>query len=310
MSEGVVAIDFGLKESIAGFASREELQNYIGNMSDSYLLWRFARALLIGDWVALPRKLPADPKVVAVGKISGKYEFRPTLEAPHIHPVDWIAKEIPLSDFDWILQHDFAGDETIFTVQRSISALGKKRLTAESRIKEIVAGQLSGTSTVVKVDLGEQIAYRILERIRLRFSGWRLGYLVASVLRASGYHAVETGQGAEGGVDVVAGSGDMGFGGPRLCVQVKSGGSPVDLPDYIRLRDSIGSYGADHGLLVGLGGFTGAVRKENERSFFQIRLWGPFDLAERLLGVYDALPGDIRGDVPLENLKVLTGWQD
>ena len=158
--------------------------------------------------------------------------------------------------------------------------------------------------------LSEQITDRILERIRERFSGGRLGYLVASVLRASGYHAVETGQGAEGGVDVVAGSGDMGFGGPRLCVQVKSGGSPVDLPDYIRLRDSIGSYGADHGLLVSLGGFTGAVRKENERSFFQIRLWGPFDLADRLLGVYDALPGDIRGDVPLENLKVLTGWQD
>ena len=160
------------------------------------------------------------------------------------------------------------------------------------------------------MDLSEQIADRILERIRLRFSGGRLGYLVASILRASGYYAVETGQGADGGVDVVAGSGDMGFGGPRLCVQVKSGGSPVDLPDYIRLRDSIGSYGADHGLLVGLGGFTGAVRKENERSFFQIRLWGPFDLAERLLGVYDALPGDVRGDVPLENLKVLTGWQD
>ena len=160
------------------------------------------------------------------------------------------------------------------------------------------------------MDLSEQIADRILERIRLRFSGGRLGYLVASILRASGYYAVETGQGADGGVDVVAGSGDMGFGGPRLCVQVKSGDSPVDLPDYIRLRDSIGNYGADHGLMVSLGGFSEEVRIENERSFFQIRLWGPFDLVNKLMGVYDALPGDIRGDVPLENLKVLTGWQD
>ena len=158
--------------------------------------------------------------------------------------------------------------------------------------------------------LSEQITDRILERIRLRFSGWRLGYLVASILRASGYYVVETGQGVGDGVDVVAGQGDMGFGRPRLCVQVKSGGSPVDLPDYNRLQDGIGNYGADHGLLVSLGDFTRAVRNENERSFFQIRLWGPFDLADRLLGVYDALPGDIRGDVPLENLKVLTGWQD
>lgn len=151
------------------------------------------------------------------------------------------------------------------------------------------------------MDLSEQIADRILGRIRERFSGGRLGYLVASILRASGYYAVETGQGADDGVDVVAGQGDMGFGRPRLCVQVNSGRNPVDLSDYNRLRDGIENYGADHGLLVSLGDFTEAVRIENERSFFQIRLWGHFDLADRLLEVYDALPGDIRGDVPLKN---------
>ena len=322
MSEGVVAIRFGLERSIAEFATREDLRNYMGKMSGADQLWRFARTMPNGDWVVLPRKL-SSPRVVAVGRIAGGYEFEDRMEAPHIRPVNWIAREIPLSDFDGDFQSSFTGDLTIFTV--------RKAPNAESRIEEIVAKHLSsiptdkdadsldnaaswsdsGEEEAVKVDLGELITDRILERIRERFSGGRLGYLVASILRASGYHAVETGLWADGGVvDVVAGQGDMGFGRPRLCVQVKSGGNPVDLPDYNRLQDGIGNYGADHGLLVSLGDFTRAVRNENERSFFQIRLWGPFDLVDKLLDVYEVLPEDIRSDIPLESQKILMERDD
>ena len=328
MTEGVVAISFGLERSIAEFASREELRNYIGKRSAADQLWRFANimgdGMPDGDMVVLPRKLP-DPKVVAVGRIAGGYEFWDRMEAPHIRPVNWIA-QISLSDFDGDFQSSFTGDLTIFTVQKASNA--------ESRIEEIIvanhlfslfsiytdkdvdsldnAVSWSDTSEeeAVKVDLGELITDRILERIRLRFSGGRLGYLVANILRASGYHTIETRQEPEGGISVVAGQGDMGFGRPRLCVQVKSGGNPVDLPDYNRLQDGISNYGADHGLLVSLGDFTRAVRNENERSFFQIRLWGPFDLVDRLLDVYDALPEDIRNDIPLENQKVLMERDD
>ena len=86
---------------------------------------------------------------------------------------------------------------------------------------------------------------------------------------------------------------------------MKSGHNAVILSDYNRLQGSIGSFGAEHGLLVGLGGFTKDVRNENERSFFQIRLWGPNDLAEKLLETYDDLPDDIRSEIPLRNRRIL-----
>ena len=97
----------------------------------------------------------------------------------------------------------------------------------------------------------------------------------------------------------------MGFGEPRLCVQVKSGTSPVDLPEYDRLLGNVHSFGADHGLLVSLSDFTRPVRNRNESSFFQIRLWGAAELTENLRETYDDLPADIRTDVPLVDRKML-----
>ena len=58
---------------------------------------------------------------------------------------------------------------------------------------------------------------------------WRAAAaLVACILRASGYVALQTSRGRDGGVDIVAGRGDLGFGEPRLCVQVKARSGRVD----------------------------------------------------------------------------------
>ena len=62
------------------------------------------------------------------------------------------------------------------------------------------------------------------------------------------------------------------FGEPRLCVQVKSGKAPIGLPEYNRLQGNIQGFGAQHGLLISLSDFTSVVRKENERSFFQMTM--------------------------------------
>ena len=298
MSEDVVAIGFGLSTSIAGFDSRESLREYMLNRNAADQLWRFAREMPNDDMVVSPRKL-ISPRVVTVGRVAGDYEFRPSLSAPHTRPVKWIA-QIPLSDFDEDFQSSFTSDLAFFTVQ--------KAKDAESRIESIIAEHTAKPSTddaPRQVDIGDLIADRIVERIRQRFSGGRLAYLVASILRASGYLAVETGQGSDGGVDVVAGPGDMGFGHPRLCVQVKAGPNPADIGDYEQLRGGIRNYGADHGLLVSLEGFTPEVRKENVRSFFQIRLWGSDELVNRLLETYDHLPEDIRSEIRLKSRGIL-----
>jgi restriction system protein len=236
------------------------------------------------------------------------------MEAQHVRPVDWIAQDIPRTVFGPDLLNSLGGLATVFRI-RAPDAESRIQNIADQHSAGITAGDTETTATTsddgeFKVDLEEQITDRIIERIRQRFSGTRLEHLVAEILKASGYHATETRQGPDGGIDVVAGQGDMGFGHPRLCVQVKSGRSAVDLADYNRLQGNIGSYGADHGLLVSLGDFTRTVRNENERSFFQIRLWGPSDLVDKLVETYDSLPEYIQSEIPLRNRRILIETED
>ena len=304
MSQGLVGIDFDLGQTGAGFSSRESLREHMNTRNAADQVWTFINEILTGDMVVLPRKRP---KVINVGRVSGDYQYRENLEAPHVRPVDWKAQDIPRSNFDQDLLNSIGGQLTVFRVRASNARSRIDGIVSKHLGKDMDTGPtpLANGDDELRIDLEEQINDRIIERIRQKFSGFRLEYFVAEILRASGYRALETRQGPDGGIDVVAGQGDMGFGVPRLCVQVKSGRSPVDLPDYNRLQGNIGSFGADHGLLVSLGGFTKPVRNENERSFFQIRLWGPDDLADKLVETYEGLPEDIRSEIPLRNRRVL-----
>ena len=306
LSQGLAGIDFGVGYSAGGFNSRESLREHMPTRNSADQVWNFIHEIRVGDMIVLPRK---SPRVVNVGRVSGDYQYREELEASHVRSVDWKTPDVPRSYFDRDLLNSMGGLATVFRVRAN---------NAEARIDGILGKHLSGDiatdgepvspvneETEFQVDLEEQIYDRIVDRIRDRFSGTRMEYLVAEILRASGYRALETRPGPDGGVDVLAGQGDMGFGDPRLCVQVKSGRSAVDLPDYNRLQGNIGSFGAEHGLLVSLGDFTKAVRNENERSFFQIRLWGPNDLVDKLLETYDGLPDDVRREIPLRNRRIL-----
>ena len=314
LDNGMAGIGFGLLMNVTDFASREDLRDHLINdfygesrsrtaASTARQLWSLANEIRIGDMIVLPRKRP---RVVAVGTVAGEYEYRPDLHTPHVLAVDWKALDIPRGDFAQDLLYSFGGLATVYRVRASDAGM---------RIEQVMATHLAGPlddggssaadDETFHVDLEEQISDRILDRIREMYSGVKLEYLVASILRASGYHALETRKAPDGGIDVVAGQGDMGFGQPRLCVQVKSGRSAVGLPEYNQLRGNINTFGADHGLLVSLGDFTRQVRDTNESSFFQIRLWGPNDLVDRLLETYDTLPDDIQNDIPLRNRRIL-----
>jgi predicted Mrr-cat superfamily restriction endonuclease len=72
---------------------------------------------------------------------------------------------------------------------------------------------------------------RIYDHIERKFKGLGLARLVNAVLKATGYITIVSPPGPDGGVDIVAGRGLMGFDPPRLCVQVKSSSGPVNV-DY------------------------------------------------------------------------------
>jgi restriction system protein len=110
----------------------------------------------------------------------------------------------------------------------------------------------------------------------------------------------ERAEGSDKGIDLLAAPGPMGFGQPRLCVQVKSGDSPVDRPTLDQLIGAMQNVQAEHGLLVSWGGFKATISKEEEAQFFKVRLWNQGDLIEELLEHYDRLDTDIRVDLPLK----------
>ena len=307
IDNAVVGVDFSLPKGVTQYPSREALRQYLQNDNAANQLWRFAHDLQVGETVVLPCKLS---RLVAVGKVTGDYRYEPDWLYPHIRPVEWIADDIPRHNFDQDLLYSFGGMLTVFQVNRT---------NAQERIDRVVRQHLGETvgepaappevidDEDAAINWDERISDYVAQRIRQKFTGHRLEYLVESILKAEGYTILQTRRGPDGGVDVVAGKGQMGFGEPRLCVQVKSGIAPANVETYRGLQANLRNIGASHGLLVSLSDFTRDVRNENERSFFQIRLWGSGELTQNLLASYDQLPADIRADIPLVDRKVPPG---
>src|SRR5262249_43205610 len=134
------------------------------------------------------------------------------------------------------------------------------------------------------------------------FKGHGLTRLVEGILKAQGYVTYRSPQGADGGVDILAGQGALGFGEPRLCVEVKSESSPIDRPTVDKLLGAITKFGAQEGLFVSWSGFKTNVQKELAASFFRVRLWSQKELLEALFAQYDRLDEDLKAELPLKRI--------
>ena len=138
--------------------------------------------------------------------------------------------------------------------------------------------------------------------IAARFKGHNLTRLVEAVLQAQGYTTYRSPEGADGGADILAGSGPLGFSSPRLCVEVKSESTPIDRPTVDKLLGAVTKFGADQGLFVSLSGFKSTVQKELASSFFRVRLWTQKELLEQVFAHYEQLDEDLRAELPLKRV--------
>ena len=112
-------------------------------------------------------------------------------------------------------------------------------------------------------------------------------------------------EGPDKGVDLLAAPGNLGFGEPRICVQVKSSDSPVERMVLDQLRGVMENFNAERGLLVSWGGFKQTIEKERASQFFRVRLWDRDDLLVNLYKTYDKLPESIRNELPLKRVWVM-----
>ena len=116
-----------------------------------------------------------------------------------------------------------------------------------------------------------------------------------AILKAQGYVTYRSPEGADGGADILAGAGPLGFANPRLCVEVKSENSPIDRPTVDKLLGGATNFRAQEGLFVSWSGFKTNVQKELAASFFRVRLWTQKELLEALFAYYDHLDDDSEG---------------
>jgi restriction system protein len=316
LENGIAASGWDELPDLSAMKSREELEalfwkalpqasppriaNYVGQV------WAFIRSIQDGDLVALPLKRRA---AVAIGQVTGPYRFRP--DAPpgtrHQRPVEWLRQDIPRNAFEQDLLYSLGAFMTVCRIKRN---------NAEERIRAILEGRPApavllpqGTTTAeegadatVPPDLEQYALDQIRAFIGTNFKGHKLADLVDALLNAQGYRTEKSPPGPDGGVDIIAGRGPLGFEPPRLCVQVKSSDETQDVDTFRNLHSAVTSFRADQGLLIAWGGFKRTTLAEAKHHFFQVRLWDAGDLVEAVLQEYDKLPEDIQAELPLKRI--------
>ena len=277
-------------------------------------VWRFAHDVQKGDLVALPLKTEAS---FAFGRITGDYEYKKiAANVCHIRRVEWL-KTVRRSLFPQDILFSMNSALTVFTVDRN---------DAENRVKKILdldsltpgpstmepEAEIESIAEEDAIDLAGTARDQILKFIEANFKGHRFANLVAAVLRAQGYKTKVSPPGPDGGVDILAGSGPLGFERPRFCVQVKSGGSAEGQTTLDALRGVLSKYDREQGqgLLVSWGGFTKPVKQDARNDFFKVRLWDQGDVVDAVLENYERLDDETKAELPLKRIWVMVSEED
>lgn len=284
------------------------IQNWVSQV------WPFAHEINKGDLVILPLKTqPA----IYIGEVTGDYHAESEGPNPFYHwrPVRWIGEAIPRANFGKDLLFSFGAFMTICRVQRNNAEQRIAAMRANGWKPETIAAATKATAPVTDeaaedTDLEELARDQIAQLIVSRFKGHGLTRLVEAILKAQGYTTYRSPEGADGGADILAGGGPLGFDPPRLCVEVKSENSPIGRPTVDKLLGAVSKFGADQGLFVSWSGFKSNVQKELAASFFRVRLWSQKELLEQLFAHYDHLDEELKAELPLKRIWVVAAQEE
>jgi restriction system protein len=277
-------------------------------------VWPFAHEMKKGDLIVLPLK---SQPAIQIGEIIGDYHFESTGPNPYFHwrAVKWIGEAVPRANFGQDLLYSFGSAMTICRIQRNhaeqriaaMRANGWKPETLKAATKPTTPVTDEGAEDTDLEVLGRD---QIAQLISARFKGHSLTRLVEEILKAQGYTTYRAPEGADGGADILAGTGPLGFAAPRLCVEVKSEISPIDRPTVDKLLGAVSKFGADEGLFVSWSGFKSNVQKELATSFFRVRLWTQKEVLEQLFANYDRLDENLKAELPLKRIWTVAAQDD
>ncbi|HET7437069.1 MAG TPA: restriction endonuclease [Thermoanaerobaculia bacterium] len=268
-------------------------------------IWAFLQTMKVDDLVVVPSKKKAELHFGVI-RSDAQYDAAAQSDYRHYREVTWL-QDVPRSAMDKDILYSLGAVMTICEISR---------YDAEARIRRMLKLPVAKSATPAAAppeapradDSATSYDYEQLARDEIaaliirRFKGHGMERLVEAILRAQGYETYRSPAGADRGIDILAGAGPLGFGSPKICVQVKSEQTPVDHPTFSQLLGTMQGAGADQGLLVAWGGFKTTVEREVPRHFFKVRLWDQKALLEQLFLHYDQLEEDIRAEIPLKRI--------
>lgn len=283
---------------------QEATAGQLGNWAGQLAI--FALHMKPGDWIALPLKTKS---AVAFGEITGAYQFDPKeLDEIYRHSrnVKWLIKDVPRSVFDQDILYSLGAAMTFCEITRN-DAENRIKAIAKNGWRPLTLKAAAAVATVPESEFNlEQMAQdQIIKFINRKFKGHGLEKLIAAILKAKGYTVYKSPHGPDGGVDILASSGPLGFDSPRICVQVKSTDAPIDHPTLNQLIGTMQTVQADHGMLVSWGGFKSSIDKVKAQHFFKVRLWDQGDIVRELLDNYQKLDLEVRQEFPLKQVWLL-----
>ena len=314
VTKNIIGIGWSALQDLENLEDRQQIQDlYVKTYTSESIaqvrtnvaqIFSFRTRIQVGDYVALPLKKSAS---ILFGKVTGEYQYEKDAYQFLIHQrkVEWI-KEIPRNQIDQDLLFSFGAFLTVFQVKRN---------DAVSRIEMMLTGKTKPFSTyegsieneddnIVEENFDVEQFSR--DQIRLliaqKFAGHSLANLVGEIMKAEGYTVQISPAGADGGVDVLAGSGPSGFEEPTIAVQVKSGNVVVDASTLRDLKGTMQDFGASKGLVVSWSGFTSQALKDVRKSFLTIHTWNSDDIIDHLTANWEKLPEEIRATLRLKQI--------
>jgi restriction system protein len=278
-------------------ASEGRVRNHAGQV------WAFLRTMKPDDLVVVPSKKTPE---LHFGVIRTDVQFDTSAEPDYRHyrEVTWL-RALPRAAMDKDILYSLGAIMTICEISRNDAEARIRRMLQLPTSRAIPAAASSETpreETATSIDYEQLARDEIAALIMRRFKGHGLERLVEAILKAQGYVTYHSPAGADRGIDILAGSGHLGFGSPKMCVQVKSEQTPIDRPTLSQLLGTMHAVGADQGLLVSWGGFKSTVEREVPQHFFKVRLWDQKTLLDQLFQHYDRLDEEIRAEIPLKRI--------
>jgi len=283
--------------------------------------WAFRGRIQQGDLVVVPLK---NTQRVALGRVVGDYQYVADGLGVlhHTRSVEWLRRGVPRTVIGKDLLYSIGAFSTVVQVQRNDAAWRFSVLAGSpdaedpgeragatpkpvSAAESTDEAELADAATESGFDVEAYVADRITARIRERFDGHRLAELVGAVLEAEGFTVQVSPPGADAGVDILAGRGLFGMDSPRVVVQVKSEPKPVSDTVVSQLHGAIRRNDADQGLLVAMGGITKPAEQQLIGQKFHVAVWDSERLQRAIFDNYEALPADIKADIPLRRTWIL-----